>query len=298
MNYPYRQFKCDVLPWAFLALILTIPSAPCLATTQVVLFTGFGSSPNTGTGMDILNSTLAASTIPNYTGMVFAWNNREAASSWVQQQSDRTTLVLIGHSFGANSALQLANNFLKPQGIDVDLTVQIDSVENFYGGWNDTLPTNVEEGLNYYQNSTGFFEPQGEDIVQGATNLNAEVLFNDTSITHTSLDDDSRLHALITQNILDNLNTENADFNNSGLVDGFDFLRWQRNYGNLGTATLSTGDANGDANVDQLDLAIWSAQFGTNPAIIASIQVVPEPGSGVLFTAISLALLLKRSRAY
>ena len=44
--------------------------------------------------------------------------------------------------------------------------------------------------------------------------------------------------------------TDNADFNNNGLVEGDDFLTWQRNFGLTGAATPMDGDANGDQNVD------------------------------------------------
>ena len=151
--------------------------------------------------MDLLNAELSTIGIPDYDGMVFAWNDKQGAFDWIQQLStERSTLMLIGHSFGGHNTLQLANDFLKPIGLDVDLTVQVDPVSNSGSGTrNDQLPTNVKAGFNYYQTGGGI---QGEDMVQGAGNFNVEVLFNDTSITHTSIDNDPRLHALISQNIL------------------------------------------------------------------------------------------------
>ncbi len=238
------------------------------ATTQVVLFTGFLSGAGPNTGMGILNSTLSQLGLPGYTGMVFEWNNKQGAFDWLQQTGNRTTLVIIGHSFGGNSTLQLANDWLKPVGITVDLTVQIDPVKNFDSGANDVLPTNVDVGYNYWQESTGFFEPQGEDFVAGATNIQAEVFFNDNSITHNSLDDDPRLHAVIGQHIFDNLNPESADFDFDGDVDGRDFLVWQR-----------------DPNVGSL--GDWQQQYGTNPSLAAS-RAVPEPAGLVLLCCLAL----------
>lgn len=203
-------------------------AAPCLAgMTQVVMFTGFGAGPGPNTGMDLLNTRLATAGIPDYLGEVFEWTEHDEASAWVNQYATtRGTLVLIGHSFGGNSALQLAQNYLSP--LTVDLTVQIDPVRNVvFPGANDVLPSNVEVGFNYYQISTGFLEPQGEDFVAGATNINVEVLFNDTTITHTSIDD-LRLHTRIAADILANLNRASADFDGDGEVDGHDFLAWQR----------------------------------------------------------------------
>jgi hypothetical protein len=234
------------LTYAFMASVLVVPSSAGI--TQVVLFTGFGAGPGPNTGMDLLNSRLATAGIPDYLGRVFQWNEHDAAFGWVEQYVDsRTTLVLIGHSFGGNSTLQLAGDYISP--VTVDMTVQIDPVKNFISGSNDKLPPNVEVGFNYYQISTSFFEPQGEDVVVGATNINVEVLFNDTSITHTSIDDDHRLHARIAENILANLNLASADFDGDGEVDGMDFMAWQR--GESPNA-LSVGD-----------LELWQSQYST-----------------------------------
>ena len=128
-------------------------------------------------------------------GQAFQNTEREDALDYINSIQTIDYLIVIGHSFGGNSAIQLAENFLAPINIDVDLTFQIDSVDNPYGSpSDDALPDNVSAGYNYYQISTGIFEPQGETFVQGATNINTEVYFNDTTITHNSIDDDVRLH--------------------------------------------------------------------------------------------------------
>jgi hypothetical protein len=260
------------------ALIVTPGFA---ATTQVVLFTGFGAGPGPNTGMDLLNTRLASAGIPDYLGQVFEWDEHDAALDWVQLHTmSRGTLVLVGHSFGGNSALQLADDYLSPLNVTVDLTVQIDPVKNFFTGANDVLPSNVEVGFNYYQISTGFLEPQGEDFVSGATNINAEVLFNDTTITHTSIDDDARLHARIAANILANVNPASADFDNDGDVDGRDFLVWQR------------GGSPDAFSTDDLDL--WQSQYG-NATSNAQMVAVPEPGTFVLM-AIVMVMCIGRSR--
>jgi pimeloyl-ACP methyl ester carboxylesterase len=245
-------------------------------TNQVVLFTGLFAGPGPDTGMDFLNTTLAASGIPNYLGQVFEWTERQQAFDWIQQNSsDRSTLVLIGHSFGGSSALQVANDFLRPVGVTVDLTIQLDSVTNFFGGTNNVLPTNVDLGINYYQISTGLFDPQGEDFVMGAANFNAEVVFNDTAITHTSIDDDPRMHFLIAQNIRDNLNPVTADYDLDGDVDGRDFLAWQR--------------GGSPSPLSASDLGLWQTQYGNAP-LNALAVAVPEPPALVLFCLTILAM--------
>jgi pimeloyl-ACP methyl ester carboxylesterase len=241
----------------YLLLVALLVTPVFAATTQVVLFTGFGAGPGPNTGMDLLNTRLAAAGIPDYLGQVFEWTEHDAALDWVQlHAASRGTLVLVGHSFGGNSALQLADDYLSPFNVTVDLTVQIDPVKNFIAGANDVLPSNVDVGFNYYQISTGFLEPQGEDFVNGATNFNVEVLFNDTTITHTSIDDDARLHARIAANILANLNPASADFDDDGDVDGRDFLIWQRG---------ESPDA-----LSAEDLSLWQSQYGS-PALNTSV---------------------------
>ncbi|WP_428307423.1 LamG-like jellyroll fold domain-containing protein [Lacipirellula sp.] len=79
----------------------------------------------------------------------------------------------------------------------------------------------------------------------------------------------------------------NADFNSNGVVDGADFLAWQRGTGIAVGATRAQGDANSDGAVNALDLNAWKQQFGNaTPAIAA----VPEPATACLLLAPCLAL--------
>ena len=90
-----------------------------------------------------------------------------------------------------------------------------------------------------------------------------------------------------------------ADFDNNGIVDGDDFLRWQRGLGLTNQANNSTGDADGNGTVDGLDLAIWRAQFGGAPVVVAaaSATTVPEPTTiGLLALAIGNTMFVRRRR--
>lgn len=87
------------------------------------------------------------------------------------------------------------------------------------------------------------------------------------------------------------VSVEDADFDESGLVDGFDFLIWQQNEGSVGSGTLANGDANGDMNVDADDLAIWETQYGA-ASLSSSVASVPEP-SGIALSALALMFLLQ-----
>ena len=86
---------------------------------------------------------------------------------------------------------------------------------------------------------------------------------------------------------------EDADFNNDNIVDGADFLIWQRQFG-VGS-TQPQGDANGSGSVDAADLAIWKAKFGMVGSI-AAVAAVPEPAAGIL-ASLGIAALVRRRRA-
>lgn len=83
-----------------------------------------------------------------------------------------------------------------------------------------------------------------------------------------------------------------ADFDSNGIVDGNDFLRWQRNFGiSNGSATKAQGDANGDGNINAADLTIWKAQFGTPGGAEATATAVPEPTTFALAGFMIVALI-------
>lgn len=89
--------------------------------------------------------------------------------------------------------------------------------------------------------------------------------------------------------------TDDADFNGDQIVDGQDFLIWQRGFG-VG-ATLAEGNANGDGAIDDADLQVWKDQFGA-PASMVGIGAVPEPASLALATLGTIAALsVSRRRA-
>jgi hypothetical protein len=84
-----------------------------------------------------------------------------------------------------------------------------------------------------------------------------------------------------------------ADFDNSGTVDGRDFLTWQRGFG--GPGTDATGDANGDGQVNTLDYNEWKSKFGGPPATAAGAGV-PEPASAALAVAALATTVAGRRR--
>lgn len=88
----------------------------------------------------------------------------------------------------------------------------------------------------------------------------------------------------------------NADFNADSIVDGADFLIWQRNAGLTTGALPENGDANADGAVNELDLTAWSENFGVG-VTPPPVSAVPEPTTLALAGALLLAGVAARRRS-
>ena len=100
-----------------------------------------------------------------------------------------------------------------------------------------------------------------------------------------------RTKGLIVVDVSDAAST--GDFNDDDIVDGNDFLAWQRNYGVQNNATLGMGDGNRDKKVTSRDLDVWKFQFGETGAHHA-VTAVPEASSLCLLTIGMLLTAAKR----
>lgn len=165
------------------------PSPAAAGRCVGVFFRGFGASAGTS-GMDQLEAHLVAAFGGRperpFSTDVFDWFEQPEAAAFVAGFGDIDCVVVAGHSFGANAAIEFAAGDLAMAGLPVDVLVQFDSV-----GANDgVLPGSVVAGFNYHQVSTGFFEPEGEANVQGSTNVSVELDYgvSNSAITHTEID--------------------------------------------------------------------------------------------------------------
>lgn len=86
--------------------------------------------------------------------------------------------------------------------------------------------------------------------------------------------------------------SSSADFNEDGVVDGGDFLLWQRQYGAVGSPAA---DGDGDGTVTGADLALWESNFGRLTAI-SKAGVVPEPTAAILLMSSLFSLRCTRWR--
>jgi hypothetical protein len=84
-----------------------------------------------------------------------------------------------------------------------------------------------------------------------------------------------------------------ADFDQNGVVNGRDFLAWQRGFGITNGAAKQNGDADSDGDVDGTDLTIWKGMYGQAvPAVVqtqsaAYVSLEPESSNVARLNMIS-----------
>jgi hypothetical protein len=84
-----------------------------------------------------------------------------------------------------------------------------------------------------------------------------------------------------------------ADFDYNGVVDGADFLTWQRGFGLTGQVNNGGGDANRNGTIESRDLSAWRTAFGTT-AQSPAVAAVPEPAGLSATLCVAAALMGRR----
>ena len=191
----------------------------------VALFRGAGgllaSSGNSGSsGIDTLSDRLrsqlrdyfwTSQVFDSYEGDVFSFREvgSQRAQDWVSQFDTIASTGGIGYSAGGVSVTRFSSS-QAPRAVNLQL--QIESYDPLTGSSpeDERLPPNVLKGINYYQSRNRFnvfapgydpFDLQGATTVQGAENINAEVLLGDRGITHRSILNQTRLQEKIVQDV-------------------------------------------------------------------------------------------------
>jgi hypothetical protein len=83
-----------------------------------------------------------------------------------------------------------------------------------------------------------------------------------------------------------------GDFTGNDVVDGADFLAWQRTFGST-TDLAADGSLNGV--IDAADLAIWKQNFGRTRPAAGATTPIPEPVNAVLL-AWSIPVMFRKAR--
>ncbi len=117
-----------------------------------------------------------------------------AVSKRVQALESGSKVVLIGHSWGAQSAIKCSRD-LNAKNIPVDLLVTIDTVPLLLAGHSNasSIPANVQTNYNFYQTSDMFLRTCHKNLREGSDNEdgihNIRMLIGPTYSPHMTIDE-------------------------------------------------------------------------------------------------------------
>jgi hypothetical protein len=145
-------------------------------------------------GIDSLATRLRAQ---GYDPQIYGWDQWGSIASEIldgNRQGDTSQIILIGHSLGSNSTIEVANA-IRQQNVPVDLIVTFDITQPLQ------VPRNVVRFINFYQNN-GFGQPAvaGYGFNGELQNIN---LTADTSIGHGNIDEIPRLQQAVVDKVLE-----------------------------------------------------------------------------------------------
>lgn len=127
----------------------------------------------------------------------FAWDDQDKIIEEIKNRSPKEPIVLIGHSFGGDAVVEVANtlNSLEHGFREVDLLVTLDSV----GFNNDIIPQNVKKNLNFLAQGPYDFLNDGPNIAKNFENTKVENFL--TEMVHSDLDDSKDIQFQIIKEI-------------------------------------------------------------------------------------------------
>jgi hypothetical protein len=132
-----------------------------------------------------------------YEPAILGWEQWGIAANEIianNRRGDTGHIILIGHSLGSDSTIQIANNVVL-ENIPIDLIVTFDITQPL------EVPANVERFINFYQNNG-----VGQRAVAGPRfqgQLSNVDLSADHSLDHLNIDESEKLQQLVVNNIFD-----------------------------------------------------------------------------------------------
>jgi hypothetical protein len=177
----------------------TAPPAATAKQVQVDLLRGLADVFSRG--MDTLADKLNRQ---GYSARVYSTHGWTAVARRIAERyyrGHRDIIVIVGHSLGANAAIDVAND-LNRQNIPIELIVTFDATNP------NAVPKNVLHLVNFYQRN-GFGKPitPGPGFTGELSNVD---LTADMSLSHTTIEKSPRLHAQVMQKIADIVNKDLA----------------------------------------------------------------------------------------
>ena len=206
-------------------MVLVIGTAAHAVPTGLdyVFFTGLGTGSSaldrianasfqgkSGEGLQSLAQEFDATfTAQHVTGRVFPWDQEPAAADFVRSLNRSDELVVVGHSFGGDSALEFANT-LTP-GRPIDLLVTIDAACVLCPG-GTVKPADVLQEVELYHTPNAGDNPLVPPFLERLSNpdqsFNVTDLFNEPNnrsclndiggtVTHTNISNSACVHRMI-----------------------------------------------------------------------------------------------------
>ena len=187
----HRDWKAEGILVVLCVAIALLWSSATRAETRVYLLRGwFGVF---STGLDTVATELRSKGIKAETVGHLAWKTTVAKIIKDHASGKNSSLVLVGHSQGANNVIDMAR-LLQRENISIDLLVTLAPAGQ------DPIPVNVVKAINYY-NSPGWGAPVTADAgYRGKlTNIN---LGGDIGLYHMAIDKNPKVQAEIERAIL------------------------------------------------------------------------------------------------
>lgn len=137
----------------------------------------------------------------------FSWDEQDAIIEQIKKHSPEQPVVLVGHSFGGDSAVEIANtlNSVKNGFRGIDLLISIDSV----GMNHSIIPMNVKRNLNFFGEGIVPFL-HGDPNVARNTDY-SEVINELRSELHSRMEDSNVVQFKIFESINEVLSENNQE---------------------------------------------------------------------------------------